>query len=276
MKDLTNNTFVIPYYHDSDTRFENLKHVLRFLNKHFKTNVILGEQDTSTTEGLAGDFSNLCFEFCKIPEFKEIDVPAVEKEGRKGSLFHFTKLVNKMVKNATTPFVTILGCDNIVNQHQIVRAFEMLEMGICKVCYPFSKPTTDLPEEFKHMLQFHEYDIPKLDKYLVYQYASGAVMFGNCIIYERQLFMDVGGYNEDFVSWGSEDTEMYYRCFNLGVPMARVDGFVCHLAHPRAVNSCDANPYRENNKRICEEVKNMDGLQTLAYVRETKSRGQMI
>jgi len=43
LKDLRKTTFIIPICIESDDRYNNAKSVLGFLNKHFKTNVIIHE-----------------------------------------------------------------------------------------------------------------------------------------------------------------------------------------------------------------------------------------
>jgi len=71
--------------------------------------------------------------------------------------------------------------------------------------------------------------------------------------------------NENFISWGCEDDEFYYRMSVLGNRIARVESYVYHLEHSRTYNSWFSNPNFNNNYRLWNEIKTFDKRKLIEY-----------
>jgi len=71
--------------------------------------------------------------------------------------------------------------------------------------------------------------------------------------------------NENFVSWGCEDDEFYFRMSTLGNRIARIDDYVYHLEHGRTHNSWFSNPNFNNNWQLWNTIKTFDRDQLVSY-----------
>ena len=58
--------------------------------------------------------------------------------------------------------------------------------------------------------------------------------------------------NENFMSWGCEDVELYYRMSCLGYKIGRVSNDLYHLEHARTFNSHYNNPKFNDNNNLWE------------------------
>ena len=74
----------------------------------------------------------------------------------------------------------------------------------------------------------------------------------------RQVYIDSFMMNENFISWGCEDDEFYYRMSVLGNRIARIDDYVYHLEHSRTTNSWFSNPNFNNNYQLWNTIKTFD------------------
>jgi predicted glycosyltransferase involved in capsule biosynthesis len=61
----------------------------------------------------------------------------------------------------------------------------------------------------------------------------------------RNIFEQVGGFDEKFVGWGGEDNAFWHSCKIVSGEPLRIDGFVYHLWHEKA----DKSNRRVNNGR---------------------------
>ncbi|KAA3622147.1 MAG: hypothetical protein DWQ08_13190 [Proteobacteria bacterium] len=78
---------------------------------------------------------------------------------------------------------------------------------------------------------------------------------GGATLCRRDAFHLVGGWNENFVSFGFEDQEFFERVTKLDGPPERIEGYnAYHLEHPRLDDSVYNNFYRSNEaefRRVC-------------------------
>jgi REP element-mobilizing transposase RayT len=56
--------------------------------------------------------------------------------------------------------------------------------------------------------------------------------------------------NENFVSWGPEDSERMHRFQKLGYKVEWLKNHIWHLEHPRSENSTDTNPHFWKNNDL--------------------------
>ena len=69
--DLSDTTFIIPVFYDHNDRMQNIMLTLAFLNTHFKTNIIIGEQGGNEFEYLKDYADYVKFEVPKT-EFRVV------------------------------------------------------------------------------------------------------------------------------------------------------------------------------------------------------------
>ena len=78
--------------------------------------------------------------------------------------------------------------------------------------------------------------------------------YGFCQFFDTEEYKKLGGENENFIAYGYEDDERFYR-FNLLSSVARLTEQVFHLEHGRTKNSWFNNPHCEDNKSLWELLK---------------------
>ena len=77
-------------------------------------------------------------------------------------------------------------------------------------------------------------------------------------VFNRESYVDFGMMNENFMSWGCEDVELYYRMSCLEYNIGRVWNDVYHLEHSRTFNSHYNNPSFNNNNNLWEWFRKQD------------------
>ena len=97
--------------------------------------------------------------------------------------------------------------------------------------------------------------------------SMGRPSVGETFIVNRQRYMEAGGENENFYGWGPEDAERFKRIEILQEPVARIQGPLFHLYHPRGINSTFGHDERDKrNVRELVNICRMDTGQLKKYI----------
>ena len=91
---------------------------------------------------------------------------------------------------------------------------------------------------------------------------------GWCQFIDRQKYIDSYMMNENFVSWGCEDDEFYFRMSTLGNRIGRINDYVYHLEHARGENSWFSNPHMQSNMSEWDKIQSMSKNNLLQYYSE--------
>lgn len=123
---------------------------------------------------------------------------------------------NNAARSSTKDYIALADIDAIIPFAQMDEALQMLVHGY-DVVYPFT-----------HILNVHPDgrvtdDWPRLDR----------LKCGLMVFFRKDKFLAFGGENENFIGYGWEDQERYYRALNSGYKVGRVEGVCHHLVHPR-------------------------------------------
>lgn len=233
--DLADCTFMIPYKYDHPDRAENLELCRDYLTKHFDTNTIVQEQT---------------------------------------GLFHRTKMINKMAVKAKTPIIINYDCDVFIDPLQINVAVNMVRRGYDMV-FPYDGRFARVPREWYPKLK-RTLDVSIFgNKQFIGMGAQSQPKVGGCIVHNKRTFMEAGGENEKFISWGHEDRERYHRFKTLGYKVDRVAGVLYHLDHHMSIDSSPENPYYCDNAKEYKAVKNMNKEQLKQYVWQISSLAEL-
>jgi len=226
MIDLKDCTFLIPYKYDHPDRAENMELCREYLDKHFDTNIII---DVCT------------------------------------GLFHRTKMINRMAAKAVTPIIINYDCDVFLHPKQIEDAVNLIRGGT-HVVYPYDGRFARVPRTwYKPLKQSLSVDIFG-DKQFLGMQNTTIMKVGGCVVHDKAAFFEAGGENENFISWGHEDRERYYRFTTLGYNVERVKGVLYHLDHYQGVDSSTENPYFVRNAAEFGRIKRMNKEQLKHYV----------
>ncbi len=109
--DLSQITFVIPFFYDSPERLENLNCILKFLRTNFETNVIIVESGSIKVEDMPNGWIYTTIGTKKL--FTKVD----------DGIFYRTKQINIGIKAAKTPFVAIYDTDVILDVESVKLAY---------------------------------------------------------------------------------------------------------------------------------------------------------
>lgn len=227
-KDLTDVTFLISVRVESAERLENLHCILKYLNKFFKTNILLLETG-------------------EVPVIKETELPPSVNYTfyyTKEKVYHITKYRNILLNKATTDIVFIYDTDVVFDPCQIYEAVSKLRHQDIAMCYPYNGEFINIAKSDRSDFLITT-DISKL---INKRHLPGAVFYssyGGCVGIRRSDYKKCGYENELIYGWGPDDQERYRRTKIMGMKVDRVKGPLFHLAHPVTASSGYASKENE-------------------------------
>jgi len=235
MKKYEDITFIIPLRCESLDRQRNLYLSLLWINKKYKSPVIVKESNIQPdAQNICNNFSNVTyiFEKCKDP------------------LFHRTKLLNDMIEMCNTKYISNFDCDVIIPENNVNRTIELFDAGFDFV-YPYGYGNCQKRVHESDWSQFEKtQDLSSLNTDI------WSSQYGHCFFAKLDSYKKAFGENEEFLSYGPEDKERFFRFKRLGYQVGHLDNnyFVYHLEHSRTQNSWLTNPYFENNNKLLEKL----------------------
>lgn len=237
--DLSDVTFVVPYFRDSKEREENLHFVLKWLNSSFDTNILIVE---------SGSLKDALAKHERLPISNyEYKFTAVED-----GVFHRTKQINAGIKKATTPYVAIWDTDVFCDDKSVVEAVELLREGVT-LAYPYNGTWCDVER------------LILLNGVIKERESRVLGSFGGACFLNKADYMKCGLENEFLAGgWVHDDVERYERVKKLGYKTARTEGNLYHIMH-EPTKASKSNPSDEEYRKI----KEMSREELLDYVNES-------
>jgi len=248
--DLKEATFIIPIRIESSDRLRNVITTTAFLLENFDTNIIIKEVDRESV------FQKDAFPILKDILDVDINVNHIFEQSDDSS-FHRQRVLNEMIMESNTDIVVNYDCDALLPIDSYVKAYQSILSGECDVVYPYGqgmyqyqvKATDEIVSQF---LQTYDFNILEKNSN---QYTSD---FGWVQFFNRQVYIEGGMENENFIAYAPEDKERFYRFTTLEYNVGRIDNYVYHLEHARGHNSWLNNPHMQNNNNIWEEIQKMN------------------
>jgi predicted glycosyltransferase involved in capsule biosynthesis len=249
-------TFLIPTRIETEDRLRNIVSSVSYLLKHIPAKVIVKEVSDHPT-----------FRFRAIPEIRkyaDTSNLAYLYEETQEPLFCKSKVLNDLIVASDTKVVANYDADCILPLESYHQAYIAVNENQADVVYPYgcgvyqwcADYNQNIYEEFVNQL-----DVSVLDKQKKLSNSTiGWTQFVN-----RQKYIDSYMMNENFISWGCEDDEFYYRMSVLGNRIGRIDNYVYHLEHSRTHNSWFSNPNFNNNWVLWNTIKTFDRNKLIQY-----------
>jgi hypothetical protein len=258
IKDLRNTTFIIPVCIESNDRYNNAKTVLGFLNKHFKTNVIIHEL---TKEGSKLDF---------IDSLENLKINHIIQEDNL-DYYHRTKQLNEMLNIVKTPVVVNYDIDVILPVDSYVESQNLILNGNSDFVYPYGdgKYQREISLGFNRDEFNVNFDIQSIDDNSLKTLTS---KYGHCVFANTKKYRKCGGENENFIGYGPEDQERENRFITLKYNVSRVDNLVYHFEHSRTQFSNGESEYYNPNHKLCDKLLEMDYKSMLDYYNNVEYR----
>lgn len=248
-------TFNIPIKYDHKDRMENMQMVEEWIWRNFDTNVVVGEQDGEA-------FKEGSYTWVQFPT------------GELGS-FHRTRMLNVMtLEHSETPYIINFDCDNICPTMQMMMAIDILRRGEAEMVYPYDGRVARVErEKWRGKLIEGGLDCGVF-KNVIFKGTRpiDPSSVGHIVMWNKDVFLKIGGENEYFISYGPEDVERYERAEKLGVTIKRVRGMAYHIDHWRGVDSSGANRYFGRNYSELERLRKLSRDELLDEVQLWKTK----
>ena len=257
--DLKKCTFIIPLRIETKDRMRNIVTTLIYLTRIFDTNIIVKEVDKESI--YLREVKPLLEEALK-PEMLSCINHIFEQSDE--FTFHRTKILNDMLWMVDTPVVANYDSDIILPLESYINATNMIikewvhpdaEGGIpVKIVYPYGFG------DYQWQCHVGDNEVTNfINSGFNFEYFNGHMRqwdakYGFCQFVDTEEYKKLGGENENFIAYGYEDDERYFR-FNLLSSVARINDYVYHLEHGRTKNSWFNNPHCEDNKKLWENLK---------------------
>lgn len=236
-------TIVIPFQADSPERTRNLQALLRTI-ENLKIGCIVIEQvpqwelDPKPTSVNARNIRHMYFSH--------------------DGLFQKSKMINKAVKECHTKYIWLLDADVYLDFNTILRKIENQD-----IIRPF-RHVDHLPKE-------------RTQSYLEGEAKREGEEFPRCdffgkfsIIFKREIFNSVGGFDESFEGWGWEDLDFVHnRLGKLNLTVDIIDTVGIHLYHPEA-------PRSHERKNFYIYKKNSGGTKKISFCMHVKNRCEQL
>ena len=256
--DLSDTTIVIPVKYDHEHRKKNLDLIVYMLQKDYNVNIVIGEQAYSPLGLYCFQFSYMMDFGCRYDQFAK-------------NIFHRTYMLNTMIKREYTKDVVVnYDADVIIPPMQMYLAVEAIRNGYDMI-YPYSGV-------FARMERNKWFSI--IEKYLDIGFVKNEILdgmkpsnvnnsVGGCVLFNKNSFLEGGGENEQFISFGHEDCEREYRFRVLGYKVKRIKGNLYHMNHFTGPDSSTKNPYWKKNRELWNKIKQMSKQELLEYIKQT-------
>jgi predicted glycosyltransferase involved in capsule biosynthesis len=239
--DLSKTSIIIHYRKDSEDRAFNLKTIVRFLSNNVNYGELIIINDSSEIDPEMHSFSD-----------KNGKYLFFKNDG------HFKKAYgfNEAASIAKCDILCFYDVDILIEPKYIKMSQDAIIKGEFDHIYPFNGTFINIKKEnFNEFLDDFNFSIMKG---LTSNELASSTSPGGCNLISRQAFSKIGGYDQDFVGWGFEDTDFFERSkkINRVKYLDDVDAICWHLEHDNAIRV--ENPHYNNNlnkfiknNRIC-------------------------
>lgn len=258
MKDLT---YILPTRIESEDRLKNIITSVSYLLKNFpEAKVIVKEVSERAT-----------FKFRALPEIRKIastnNLKYVFEESN-DPLFHKTRILNDLIMLTKTSVICSHDVDVVypVSSHQ--SAYKLIKDNQFDVIYPYGcgvwQYQVDYPTEV-----FREFLVSGFDMNVIHPRCNlQSSTIGWTQFYSKDAVLKGGLWNENFLSWGAEDCEFYFRYNILGFRVGRISDWVYHLEHSRTHNSHYNNPKFIDNHNLWQWLRKQNKSDIINYMNQ--------
>jgi len=182
------------------------------------------------------------------------------------SVMHRTKLINWFVKemNHESDVMVHVDIDVTIPPMQLVMAVKMVADGKSDFVYPYGGNFVKVNRSSWYKRLFETLDVGILAPAVTPMKKQSV---GGALVFSRKAFIEAGMENENFISYGPEDKERFFRFLTLGYRVDRIPGNAYHMNHFIGSDSSTANKHYVNNVNEYNKVRSMTKEQLVEYVK---------
>lgn len=234
---LRDTTFIIPVRIESDDREFNFRFVVQWLLDHLDTNIIIREYGPRGRVNI-GQFD--------VPPSDRLFIHTYERDD--SDVFHRTRILNEMLALVKTPVTVNYDCDILLNPQDYADARDRILAG-ADLVYPYFKGESQRKIEpiGKRMLK-RDCDLSQIPT------TPWGSVCGHCQFFNTESYRAGGMENENFISYGPEDTERMMRFQRLGYRVEWMEKYIYHIEHSRGQNSNETNPHFKANDDLYRKL----------------------
>lgn len=248
-----NLTFLMPCRIESEDRLKNVITSVGYLAYNFpESKILIKEVDKQSV-----------FRKQVVPAFEKIFGQVPQNithifEQSEENFFHKTRILNDLLVASDTEIVYNYDVDVVYPISSYNTAYKMLTEYDYDAVYTYGcgiyQWAVDYPIDLFNSFIQSKFDLDVLKPGCKLQ--PSVMGWGQMI--KRQVEIDAGMWNENFISWGAEDCEFHYRLPALGYNVGRVKDFVYHFEHGRTFNSHYHNPKFMDNHKLWQVIRTLD------------------
>ena len=167
---------------------------------------------------------------------------------------------------STTKVVVNYDCDVLLPRETYQHAYEIINNDHADVIYPYGDGNWQYQvfadDELVTEFLTNDFNMKILNKKTKVYMSK----YGFCQFFNRDIYIEGGLENENFVAYAPEDVERYHRFTTLGYRVGRVPDWVYHLEHARTPNSWVNNPHMQENNAEWEKIQKMKTDELRKYI----------
>jgi cellulose synthase/poly-beta-1,6-N-acetylglucosamine synthase-like glycosyltransferase len=258
---MKNLTFLLPCRIESEDRLRNVITSTTYLLKNFpESKVILKEVD-----------SHSHFKFRALPVIKKyVDTTQLTHifEESEEKFFHKTRILNDLLVASDTEIVYNHDVDIVLPKKSYEVAYNAILNENADAIYPFGcgvyQWAVNYSESTFNQFLDSNFNFNLLDdcKFRV----ASSIGWGQML--KREVEIKTGLWNENFISWGAEDCEFYFRLNSFGFRVGRINSDVYHFEHSRTFNSHYHNPKFMDNHNLWQSIRTWDSSKLKSYYQQ--------
>jgi len=183
-------------------------------------------------------------------------------------LFYKTRILNDLILLAKTNVICSHDVDVVypIKSHQA--AYDLIKEDKADFVYPYGcgvyQYQVDYPIEVFTSFLESGFDM----RVIVPHCRTESSTIGWTQFYSKEQVINGGMWNENFLSWGAEDCEFYFRFNALGYRVARVNDWIWHFEHSRSHNSHYHNPKFMDNHNLWQWLREQDKGSLIHYMQQ--------
>ena len=167
---------------------------------------------------------------------------------------------------STTKVVVNYDCDVLLPRETYQHAYEIINNDHADVIYPYGDGNWQYQvfadDELVTEFLTNDFNMKILNKKTKVYMSK----YGFCQFFNRDIYIEGGLENENFVAYAPEDVERYHRFTTLGYRVGRVPDWVYHLEHARTPNSWVNNPHMQEINAEWEKIQKMQPNELREYI----------
>jgi predicted glycosyltransferase involved in capsule biosynthesis len=260
---MSNISFILTYYHDTEERFKNFNLISNYYKELYPSD-----------------------EFIVVETSKEKKLKNVKNITYIGSdaseIFNKSKAYNLGLAKANSDIVCFLDVDCIVSKESLDKAIEKsknnsnIYIGYNGTCIYFEynvKNTIKTNNLYDELIKFVDQSKLYTNYTNEYYLVGNTRAVGGCLIGQTKIFKEINGFNPNIIDWGFEDNEIVLRAHKLGHSPLFIQTskpILLHLPHHNEKTDRSKHPFYSDNNEIYNKVISLTKDQLVEYIKTWK------